>query len=343
MNPTLSFIYNIFQIVIFTSILAIGSLIYLRRKEKIAGAIAGLFLFYLTDTVMIFMTEFLPDFMSWYDVNFIRTPSLKMVMFVGVGFFTLLCWSFLTGSNFTGAQGIVLFALGLWLVFIPLLTEGAVGSFLFYSGYQVFSISVSVFAIRQLRKIDAGRLLVPAGRIRSLLALTIIFSTLIMLEDCYVIFRLDNYDVTAGALHIYYRNISEDALRFIYSGWALSLFFSRTAANPSAIAAVASLPLAEPEPLRRKSDQTMPVQPAAIQTPVEYKRMKYARALTLTDREEDVLDLILDGKSNQEISTELHISIGTVKAHVHGIFRKAKVTHRYELSAQFESFEPAEN
>ena len=66
--------------------------------------------------------------------------------------------------------------------------------------------------------------------------------------------------------------------------------------------------------------------------------MKFARTLALTDREEEVLALLLDGKSNQEIGAALHISIGTVKAHVHGIFRKAKITHRYELSALFESF-----
>ena len=338
MDPTLSFIYNIIQIIIFSSVLTVGALLKISRNEKAAGAIVGLFLFYLMDTVMIFMTEFLPDFMSWYDDRFIRTPSLKTVIFLSVGFFTLMCWSVLTGSNFTGAQGILLFALGLWLVFVPLLTEGAIGSFLFYSGYQVFCICISIFALWRLRSIGPDRLRIPAERIRLLLIVTMVFSALIMLEDFYVIFSLDNYDVTAGELNIYYRNVSEDALRFIYSGLAASLFFERFVRNKSGIIANEAPPQ-KTEALSLDADRILPSEEAvSTQTVEEYKRMKFARTLALTDREEEVLALLLDGKSNQEIGAALHISIGTVKAHVHGIFRKAKITHRYELSALFESF-----
>ncbi len=342
MDPTLSFIYNIIQIIIFSSILTVGALLKIGRNEKAAGAIVGLFLFYLMDTVMIFMTEFLPDFMSWYDDSFIRTPSLKTVIFLGVGFFTLMCWSVLTGSNFTGVQGAMLFALSLWLVFVPLLTEGAIGSFIFYSGYQVFCIFISIFAIWRLRSIDCDRLLIPARRIRSLLIVTVLFCVLIMLEDFYVIFSVDNYDVTAGELDIYYRNVSEDMLRFIYSGLA-AFFFVQIVRNRSAVAANA-LPaaLAAREALIQESDRPSVSEKGRIQTPAEYKRMKFARSLALTDREEEVLTLLLGGKSNQEIGETLHISIGTVKAHVHGIFRKAKITHRYELLPLFESFNPAD-
>lgn len=340
MDPTLTFIYNIIQIIIFSSILTVGALLKIGRSEKAAGAIVGLFLFYLMDTVMIFMTEFLPDFMSWYDDSFIRTPSLKTVIFLGVGFFTLMCWSVLTGSNFTGVQGIVLFALGLWLVFVPLLSEGAIGSFLFYSGYQVFCICISIFAIWRLRSIDSDRLLIPARRIRLLLIVTVIFCVLIMSEDFYVIFSVDNYDAAAGELDIYYRNVSEDVLRFIYSGLAALLFFGQIARNRSATAANAIPRTSAPEALIPESDRSSALEKGRIQTPAEYKRMKFARALALTDREEEVLTLLLSGKSNQEIGETLHISIGTAKAHVHGIFRKAKITHRYELLPLFESFNP---
>jgi len=52
---------------------------------------------------------------------------------------------------------------------------------------------------------------------------------------------------------------------------------------------------------------------------------------TLTKREEQVYSLILLGKSNLEIGTELFISINTVRTHVAKILRKRSANNRIEL------------
>jgi DNA-binding NarL/FixJ family response regulator len=51
----------------------------------------------------------------------------------------------------------------------------------------------------------------------------------------------------------------------------------------------------------------------------------------LTRRESDVLALLLDGKSNRDISKELYVSESTVKTHVRNIFSKYDVSSRAEL------------
>ncbi|WP_248929241.1 response regulator [Paenibacillus hamazuiensis] len=48
----------------------------------------------------------------------------------------------------------------------------------------------------------------------------------------------------------------------------------------------------------------------------------------LTARELEVLRLIAEGKSNQEIAAELFIAMGTVKAHITSIFAKLEVEDR---------------
>jgi len=48
----------------------------------------------------------------------------------------------------------------------------------------------------------------------------------------------------------------------------------------------------------------------------------------LTDREQQVLQLLAVGKSNQEISTELYITVGTVKFHISHILGKLNVDDR---------------
>lgn len=59
--------------------------------------------------------------------------------------------------------------------------------------------------------------------------------------------------------------------------------------------------------------------------------LKLVQTYGLTRREEELLKLLLDHKTNREISEELTISIGTVKTHVHHIYEKIGVTSRKEL------------
>ncbi|AFZ37481.1 two component transcriptional regulator, LuxR family [Stanieria cyanosphaera PCC 7437] len=48
----------------------------------------------------------------------------------------------------------------------------------------------------------------------------------------------------------------------------------------------------------------------------------------LTSRETEILALIAAGKSNNEIAQQLHITIGTVRVHVHAILQKLEVRDR---------------
>ena len=54
---------------------------------------------------------------------------------------------------------------------------------------------------------------------------------------------------------------------------------------------------------------------------------------SLSSRERTVFSLLAEGKTNTEISNQLYISEGTVKAHVHNIYRKMNISGRSELLA----------
>ncbi|MCP4217538.1 MAG: response regulator transcription factor [bacterium] len=51
----------------------------------------------------------------------------------------------------------------------------------------------------------------------------------------------------------------------------------------------------------------------------------------ISKREKEILDLLLQGKSNKDIEDELYISINTVKAHVYNVFQKFGVKSRLQL------------
>ncbi len=52
----------------------------------------------------------------------------------------------------------------------------------------------------------------------------------------------------------------------------------------------------------------------------------------LTDREWEVLELVVVGKRNKEIAEELCLSVLTVQNHLHHIYRKLGVTSRTQAA-----------
>ena len=55
----------------------------------------------------------------------------------------------------------------------------------------------------------------------------------------------------------------------------------------------------------------------------------------LTQRELEVLQLVVDGMSNKEIATSLSLELQTVKNHVHNILEKLRVHSRHEAAMHF--------
>ncbi len=58
------------------------------------------------------------------------------------------------------------------------------------------------------------------------------------------------------------------------------------------------------------------------------KSLQSEQQFTLTVRERDVLQLLVEGKSNQKIANQLFVTVATVKAHLTSIFSKLEVKSR---------------
>jgi DNA-binding NarL/FixJ family response regulator len=62
-------------------------------------------------------------------------------------------------------------------------------------------------------------------------------------------------------------------------------------------------------------------------------KSRVLRAVRLTNRERQVMDLLAEGRSNKEIAGHLHIAVHTVKSHVHNVLEKLALRSRLEVAA----------
>lgn len=74
--------------------------------------------------------------------------------------------------------------------------------------------------------------------------------------------------------------------------------------------------------------------PEAAQILIQASRQPYKPGIDLTDRENEVLTLLVEGLTNPEIAEKLHVSKSTVKFHVSSILNKLQVSSRTEAVAK---------
>ena len=326
MNQTSSFIYCSILLIAYTGALSFACCVYLIHRQRAVIPVIGLFSLFLLDNLIIFMTEQLPSFSNWYNRAFLASPSIKSVIYLGLGFFMLYAWNVLAGRKFSTLQGFILILLGLWLFFVPLMDRGSLEVWLYFLGYQFFSIVTASYGLWKLRQLEPKGCAVPLGQVKALLICIIILSLMIVGEDTFVIFNVDNYNV--DYLDIFSRSISEDILRIIFTAFFFVMFAKLFRRDPEAA----------PGSVRAEAFRDGTADETPSSAALDYKRLKYAQHLGFTDREMEVFVLMLGNLNYQQISETLHISPGTAKTHAHNIFRKANVAHRYELLRQFEDF-----
>jgi NarL family two-component system response regulator LiaR len=85
--------------------------------------------------------------------------------------------------------------------------------------------------------------------------------------------------------------------------------------------------------IREAASGRSTLSPEAARVLIQATRPTRQPVFDLTDREQEVLNLVAQGHSNQQIADKLVISITTVKAHISNILSKLQVSSRAEAIA----------
>lgn len=306
------FLYNVALLLLYGITMLYSFINYRIQKLNYCLYLSILFLFYIFDNTVIYMTEFIHDFSVRYDASFMSVPAFKTVIIIVTAYCLTNTFNKILQKSISLADYLVLLTLGLWDLFIPLLSDSAMKVWLYYLPYQFFTLYLSCTKLRWLKK--NNKITEEPSfphHFEKLLYATLLFSFLIVIEDTIVIFNFDCYKHLM--VRINNRSVTEDILSILYSIFFI-IHFSKQL-------------MSVPMPAHTESilDTTY------IETLDTDFFYSFTRYYSLTIREQEILKELLENKNNQEISEDLFISLGTVKSHVHNIYQKINVTKRSHL------------
>lgn len=317
---TFFFVYTIIIITVCvtSTIAALAGWLLSRRGTFVAMAV--FFASYLIDTCRIFQSEYalqnLPfDATSYFQISDPVLSALPASCMMAALWYVLCEGLEKKSLALKIVPPVILFAASLAVAYF--LPETTLTKWLYYSLRQVMSFAgIALAVVTYLRSSDEMYRL----RLRKYRRIVIAFAVLslcVLLEDAYTSFV---WEPSAHAnsfmlsLALSERNFSENILMLF-----CAVLTVREVLRTIRVHASTPLP-SEGDLVARKIGEALP---------------DYAFRHGLTKREVDILNLIIQRKTNQVIANTLFITEGTVKAHVHNILKKCDQETRQELIKDF--------
>ena len=290
---------------------------FVSRKRAHAYAVVFFFSYFL-DLALVFQNEYLSqntvfEMGAFYTV---QAPLFKIVLSACslASLWLIVCDCF-------GRKNVVFLVapvVGYLLVesFIVLFGGSSPATqFFFYEMRQIFLLWIGIYAVWRYFRIESDAERLRLKRYAPMVAATMCLVVIITLEDVFMILVLKPDDMgDLLPLYLSERNFSENIMLFFFA------FVSLKASAQMLQLRFVEPPIADTEVRRRHIDDLLP---------------SYCVRHGLTSREREVLTLILDGKDNQNIANDLHLALGTVKAHTHNILKKTDSSNRQQLIQDF--------
>lgn len=289
-----------------------------QRREMVFVYVGALFVLYIFDNTVLFMTEFIPTFASAYATLFISHPVFKTVYYAFAFFLYIsIMRTLLSEQRQTIDYGVVVL-FTIFLLSAPLIPSVTWRVWLFYLPMQVMTFIYACNSLRRLKPLKTSYEPDHYRLAHTVFLIAAISSVLILVEDTIVIFNFDVY--TTGVVNINERSFTESVMEII-----LSIMFIRYA--------IRAFDAPDKNPFKVYYAAVFGERPENIDSTV-----LFCRKAQLTNRETEVMKLVAHGEDLSHIADQLFISTGTVKAHLHAIYQKTGVNNRADLLIRYQEF-----
>jgi len=264
------------------------------------------------------MSEFLvriPFFQGTYNV--LTYLGVKMICGVIISTLYLFLTTDVLEKKFGVFHAVVLLPLICVTVYVGDLNASVRQHWIFYTIRQIYLAGFSAYFFLTCAISREPKYRMRMKRYLPTFILAGVFAGLILIEDSLVIFHFQ-YVVNILNLKVFMEhNVSED------------LFFVILAVKVIKCGFVQLIHMKEEQPLNETVQEA-----AAVEVLEDLFVTKYA----LSNRQRDVLYLLLKDKTYQEMGNELGLSVGTVKFHAHGIYDKTDSKNRSQLILKYRKF-----
>ena len=316
---TLMFFYTlaILVICIVTAVLSLAAYASSRRRFFIYGS--GVFICYAIEMTVIFFFVCTLQNQSFpaNKYNSITMPVLRtFVATASQAFIWLIAMDLLdkhSKKQFVIPVATFLLSELLIIVAVP---YGPIHQWLYYTMRQVFLVFVGLYIFWTARKSTQVELKARVNNQQKHLIIGAILVGCIVAEDFYNILVVP-MSLAPSWLQLYLseRNFSENVFACYFA--ILLIIYSYH---------VLSIRMQEAPEEKNVSD---------LDRHIEEQMPFYRNAYKLSNRETEVMRLVVLGKSNQEIADELFLAVGTVKTHIHNILVKTEQQNRTTLILHF--------
>ncbi|MFT4006052.1 MAG: helix-turn-helix transcriptional regulator [Lacrimispora sp.] len=322
---TTIFIFDIVLIIIFVCSCTINITAYCKTKHVREFETGMLMFFYCLNSMIIFMSEFLlkqPLFEGAYNV--LTYFSVKVICGSAISTLYMLLTASLLEKKIGILHAIIMMPLICVTVYVGDLNGSVSQHWEFYTIRQIYlACFVLSYFIRYAFSKDR-EYKIRIRPYRFLFLIGGIFSVLIFAEDTIVIFHFQ-YVINTLKLKVFIEhNLSEDIFFVILAVIGIKSGF---------------LQLIQKSGPAEIMESGIPLSAVAVcEVKTSYPEDPFIKAYGLSNRQRDVLYLLLKDKTYQEMGEELGLSVGTVKFHAHGIYEKTDSRNRSELIDKYEKF-----
>ena len=294
--------------------IALSTVLYLGRGSKSFFYIGIYAIVQLLLELKVHGAEIGSPLSQWLDSVFTDTVLVKGLLYGISGFLLLLVLFSVVDLRVKPIYLIVPSVLFVWLACFSMIRANSMFTYwLFLLPYEIFTFGLALLGLRRLKGLPEQA---HFRILRRVFVFVLVFTVLTVAEDTLVCFSvgfatLFDYSVAKE------RNFCECVMQII-------LF-----ANAIYAAGRILLGVLTTEPAQTE-----------VRPPRNMKQAcdLFACSIGLSRREMEVLPLLLENKSIQEISEAFVISQGTVKSHTHNIYQKADVSDRIGLIRKASAF-----
>jgi len=316
---TIIFIFDIVLIIIFACSGTLNVTAYCKHKHVRDLETGVLMFFYCLNSMIIFMSDFLlkvPLFEEAYHV--LTYFGVKVICGIAISALYLCLTSSFLESKIGFLHAIVMMPLICVTVYVGSLNGSATQHWIFYTIRQIYLAGYVLYYFICYAYSKDREYQLRISKYRSLFLVGGIFAILIFVEDSTVIFNFQ-YVVNILDLKVFTEhNLSEDIFFAILAIIGIKNGFSQLTQS-----------MEQTEAIRCK---------AGREKEVPSEEDLFITAYGLSNRQRDVLFLLMKDWTYQKMAEELGLSVGTVKFHAHGIYEKTDSRNRSELINKYKEF-----